>query len=65
MKCLFSTKNAENENLLFSFSGYFLFSFSLKMFSEIQPNTFSSPFSVFNENENRKQSNQTLPNILK
>jgi len=59
MRSLFSTENTENENLLFSFSGYFLFSFSLKMFLEIQPNTFSSPFSVFSENENTKQPNQT------
>jgi len=51
----------ENKILLFSFSGYFLFSFSLKIFSKIQPNTFSSPFSVFSENENTKQSNQTPP----
>jgi len=59
MKFLFSTENTENENLLFSFSGCFLFSFSLKMFSEIQQNTFSSSFSVFSENESRKQPNQT------
>jgi len=55
MRFLFSIENTENENLLFSFSGCFMFSFSLKIFSEIQPNTFSSPFSVFNKNENRKQ----------
>jgi len=58
---MLSTENIENENLLFSFSGCFLFSFSLKMFSEIQPNTFSSLFSVLSENENRKQPNQTPP----
>jgi len=34
------------------------------MFSEIQPNTFSSPFSIFSENENRKQPNQTPPYLL-
>jgi len=61
MRFLFSTENTENEILLFSFSGCFLFSFSLKMYSKIQPNTFSSPFSVFSENENRKQPNQTPP----
>ena len=34
MRFLFSAENTENEILLFSFSGCFLFSFSLKMFSE-------------------------------
>jgi len=62
MKFLFLT---ENEILLFSFSGCFLFSFSLKIFLEIQPNTFSSPFSVFSENENKKQPNQTSPKVFK
>jgi len=61
MRFLFSTENTENENFLFSFSSCLLFSFSLKMFSEIKPNTFSSPFSVFSGNENRKQLNQTPP----
>jgi len=61
MGFLFSTENTENQNLLFLFSDYFLFSLWLKMFFEIQTNTFSSPFSIFNENENRKQVNQTPP----
>ena len=54
---------------IFRFSNFFNllemgFLFStvwLKMFFEIQTNTFSSPFSIFNENENRKQLNQTPP----
>jgi len=52
--------------LLFSFSSYFLFSFSLKMFSKIQLNIFLSSFTVFTKNKNRKQSNQTFlifPNV--
>ena len=57
---MFLTENTENENLLFLFSDCFLFSFSL---SEIQLNTFSSPFSILSENENRKQSNQTHLNF--
>jgi len=35
----------------------------IKIFSKIQLNTFSSSFSVFNENENKKHSNQTPPNV--
>ena len=56
---MFSTENTKNKILLFSFYGCFLFSFLLKMFSKIQPNTFSSPFYIFSENENKKQLNQT------
>ena len=51
----------ENTNVLFSFSSCFQFSFSLKMFSEIQLNTFLLPFFIFSKNENKKQSNQTVP----
>jgi len=58
---LVSTENNENEILLFSVFGSFEKIFSLKMFSKIQPNAFPSPFSISSENENRKQSNQTLP----
>jgi len=45
--------------LLFSFFGLFEKIFSFKMKTEIQPNTFLSPFSISSENDNRKQPNQT------
>ena len=56
MRILIST---ENEILLFPIFDSLEKIFSLKMKTEIQPNTFSLPFSIFSENENRKQSNQT------
>ena len=37
---------------------FLVVSFSLKMFSELQPHTFSSSFTIFSKNENRKQPNQ-------
>ena len=44
------------------FSFWFIWkNISLKMKTEIQPNTFSSPFSIFSENKNKKQQNQTPP----
>jgi len=49
----------ENEILLFLIFGSFEKIFSLKMFSKIQPNAFPLPFSIFSENKNKKQSNQT------
>jgi len=55
MRFLVSTKN---EILLFPVFDLFEKIFS---FSKIQPNAFSSPFSIFSENKNRKQSNQTPP----
>jgi len=64
MRFLVSTENIENEILLFSVYGSFEKIFSLKMSSKIQPNAFSSPFSISSKNENRKQSNQTPPRIL-
>ena len=60
MKFLVAT---ENEILLFSVFGSLGKIFSLKMKTEIQLNTFPSPFSVSSENENRKQPNQTPPYI--
>jgi len=51
MRFLIST---ENEILLFLVFGSFEKLFLLKMFSKIQPNTFSSLFSILSENENRK-----------
>jgi len=63
MRFLVSTENTENEILLFLIFGLFGKIFSLKMKTEIQPNTFSSLFSIFSENENKKQPNQT-PQIL-
>jgi len=54
MKFLISTENTENEILLFPIFGLFEKIFSLKMFSKIQPNAFSSSFSIFNKNENKK-----------
>jgi len=56
--------STENEILLFSVFDSFEKIFSLRMFLKIQPNTFSSPFSISSENENRKQSNQTPPYVL-
>jgi len=56
MRFLVST---ENEILLFLIFCSFEKIFSLKMFSKIQPNAFPSLFSIYSENENRKQSNQT------
>jgi len=56
-----STENAQNEILLFLVFGSFGKIFSLKMKTEIQPNTFSSPISISSENKNRKQLNQTPP----
>ena len=53
------TKNTKNKILLLSFFGWFGKIFLLKMFSKIQPNTFPSQFSIFSENENKKQPNQT------
>jgi len=64
MRFLVSTENTENEILLFPVFGSFGKIFSLKMFSKIQPNKFSSPFSSSSENENRKQPNQTPPYSL-
>jgi len=61
MRFLVST---ENEILLFPVLGWFEKIFSLKMKTEIQPNTFPSPFSISNENENRKQLNQTPPYLF-
>jgi len=46
---------------LFPIFGSFEKIFSLKIKTEIQPNTFSSSFSISNENENKKQPNQTPP----
>jgi len=51
MRFLVSTKN---EILLFPIFGSFGKIFSLKMKTEIQPNTFPSPFSISSENENKK-----------
>jgi len=59
MKFMVSTENTENKILLFLVFGSFKKIFSLKIKIEIQSNTFSSPSSIFNENENRKQPNQT------
>jgi len=56
MRFLVST---ENEILLLPIFGSFGKIFSLKMKTEIQPNTFSSPFYISSKNENRKQPNQT------
>jgi len=56
MRFLIST---ENEILLFSVFDSFEKIFLLEIFSKIQSNAFSSLFSIFSENENRKQSNQT------
>jgi len=56
MRFLVST---ENEILLFSILGSFE-----KIFSKIQPNAFSLPFSISSENENRKQANQIPPTFL-
>jgi len=57
MRFLVST---ENGILLFLVFGSFKKIFSLKIFSKIQSNIFLS-FSISNENENKKQSNQTPP----
>jgi len=55
MKFLISTEeNIKNEILLFPIFGSFEKIFSLKMFSKIQSNAFSSAFSIFSENKNRK-----------
>ena len=59
MKFLISTENTENEILLFPVFGSFRKIFLLKMKTEIQSNTCSSPFSISSENKNRKQPNQT------
>jgi len=59
MRFMVSTENIENEVLLFPVFGLFGKIFSLKMKIEIQPNIFSLSFSIFSENENRKQLNQT------
>jgi len=61
MRFLVSTENTENEILLFPVFGSFEKIFSLKIKTEIQPNTFPSPFSISSKNENRKQLNQTPP----
>ena len=53
----------ENEILLFPVFGSFGKIFLLKMKIETQPNTFPSPFFIFSENKNKKQPNQTLPNL--
>jgi len=58
MRFLIST---ENEIVLFLAFGSFEKISSLKMKTEIQPNTFPSPFSISSKNENRKI---TKPNIL-
>jgi len=58
---LISTENTGNEILLFSVFDSFGKIFSLKMKTEIQPNTFPSSFSISSENKNRKQPNQTPP----
>jgi len=55
MRFLVSTENIENKILLFSVFGSF--GKILKMKTEIQPNTFSSPFSISSENE--IENNQT------
>jgi len=57
MRFLVSTEITENDILLFSVFGSFGKIFSLNMKTEIQPNTFSSLFSIFSENKNRKQPN--------
>jgi len=51
MRFLISTKNTENEILLFLVFGSFGKIFLLKIKTEIQPNTFLSLFSIFSENE--------------
>jgi len=61
MRFLVSIENTENEILLFLVFYSFEKIFSLKMKTEIQPNIFPLPFSISSKNENRKQSNQTLP----
>ena len=61
MRFLIST---ENKILLFPIFGSFEKIFSLKMSSKIQPNAFPSSFSISNENENRKQPNQTTPKVF-
>jgi len=61
MRFFISTKNTENEILLFPIFGSFEKIFSLKIKTEIQPNTFLSPFFIFRKNKNEKQLNQTLP----
>jgi len=57
MRFLVSTENTKNEILLFSVFDLFVKIFSLKIKTKIQSNTFSSLFSIFSENENKKQSN--------
>jgi len=64
MRFLVSTENTENEILLFPVFGSFGKIFSLKMKTEIQSNTFTSPFFISSENENRKQANQTPHNFF-
>jgi len=54
MRFLVSTENTKKEILLFLVFGSFEKIFSLRMFSKIQPNTFSSPFSISSKNENKK-----------
>ena len=51
MRFVVSTKN---EILLFSIFGSFEKIFLLKIFSKIQSNAFSLPFSIFSKNKNRK-----------
>ena len=61
----------ENEILLFLVFGSFgkIFSlfkkiFSLKIFSKIQPNAFSSPFSISSKNEKKKTIKSNTPYII-
>jgi len=61
MRFLISTENTENKILLFPTFGSFEKMFSMKIKTEIQPNTFSSPFFISSENKNKKQPNQTPP----
>ena len=53
MRFMVSTENTENEILLFSVFDSFGKIFLLEMKTEIQPNTFLSPFSIFSKNENK------------
>ena len=64
MSFLISTENTKNKISLFSVFTSFEKICSLKMKTEIQPNTFPSSCSIFSENKNRKQLNQTPPCLL-
>ena len=58
MRFLVST---ENKILLFSIFYLFGKIFSLEIKTKIQPNAFSSPFSISSENKNRKQTKPISP----